>query len=120
MTTTPRRLLCSLAAVLAAGAAAAWPRAAHAQAPGPGDGDGDDHDGASTTDAAAHAAESGAFLASALAARSDGRRGLVSILGGYDQVRHGGTYDATAEAQLLGPLSLRAGASYDGPGTSSS
>ena len=111
-----RRSLRSLAAVLAAGAAVAAPRAARAD----GDGDGDDHDATTTADAAAHAAESGAFLASALAARSDGRRGLVSILGGYDQVRHGGVYDATAEAQLLGPLSLRAGASYDGPGTSSS
>src|SRR5690349_13130242 len=60
---------------------------------------------------AARSAETGALLPSGLSARSDGRRGLVAIMGGWDRARGGGIYDATAEAQLLGPVSLRAGAS---------
>ncbi|HEU4733484.1 MAG TPA: hypothetical protein VFT22_36575 [Kofleriaceae bacterium] len=64
--------------------------------------------------------ESGAFLASALSARNEGRLGLVTIMAGWDQARGGRIFDTTAEAELLGPVSLIAGAVYDGPGTSTS
>lgn len=100
------------AALIAIGGAVTTPSLARADGP-------DDHDEVAAPEAA-HTAETGGFLASALAARSDGRRGLVTVLGGYDGARKGGIYDTTGEAQLTGPLSLRAGASYDGPGTSSS
>ena len=104
--------LCS--AVIAAGALAA--------APGPARADDhddvlDDHD---APDAAAHAAEAGAFLISALSPRSDGRRGLVTAAIGWDRARSGSMYDTTVEANLLGPVSLTAGALHDGPGTSAS
>ena len=61
--------------------------------------------------------ETGGFLASALSASSEGRKGLVSVMGGWDRARNGGVYDTAAQAQILGPVSLLAGASYDGPGT---
>lgn len=66
---------------------------------------------------AARSAESGAFLPSALPATSEGRRGLASVMTGWDQARRGRIYDTSAEAQLAGPVSLSAGGSYDGPGT---
>jgi hypothetical protein len=59
----------------------------------------------------------GAFLSTALSARLDGGRGFVSVMGGWDQARGGGVYDTTAEAQLIAPVFLSAGATYDGPGT---
>jgi hypothetical protein len=66
---------------------------------------------------AARAAETGAFLPSALSATSEGRRGLAMGMGGWNQNRRGGMYDTTAEAQLQGPISLYGGVSYDGPDT---
>ena len=59
----------------------------------------------------------GAFLPSILSANNQGRSGLASVTGGWDGARNGGVYDATAEAALIGPVSLLAGARYDGPGT---
>jgi len=63
------------------------------------------------------AVETGAFLPSAAAATSEGRSGLVSIMGGWARARNGGIYDAAVEGHLFGRVSLLAGASYDGPGT---
>ena len=60
--------------------------------------------------------EAGAFLPSTLSPRNEGR-GLASVAVGWDQARGGATYDTAAEAQVLGPVSVRAGAAYDGPGT---
>ncbi len=65
----------------------------------------------------APSAETGALLPSALSATREGRHGLASVMTGWDQARHGNIYDTTAEAQVLGPVALSAGASYDGPGT---
>jgi hypothetical protein len=64
--------------------------------------------------------EAGAFLSSALSPRNEGRPGLVTVMAGWDQARAGSIYDTSAEAQVLGPVSLLAGATYDGPGTSAS
>ncbi|HEX8108449.1 MAG TPA: hypothetical protein VF516_12035, partial [Kofleriaceae bacterium] len=64
-----------------------------------------------------HSAETGGFLPTALSATSEGRHGLASVMTGWDQARRGNIYDTSAEAQLVGPVSLSAGASYDGPGT---
>ena len=66
---------------------------------------------------AAVSAQTAAFLPSALAATSEGRRGLASVMTGWDQARRGRIYDTSAEAQLSGPVSVSAGARYDGPGT---
>jgi len=97
-----------LVAVVAVPAFAGTPRLAHAE---------DDVDGETPPSSSAQTAATGAFLPSALSASSEGRRGLVSLSGGYDNARRGGIYDTTAEAQITGPVSLIAGASYDGPGT---
>lgn len=100
-------------AIIAVAALAGTPRVAHA----------DDDDVVDTEPAPSSAppsAEAGAFLPSALSPRSEGRRGLVTVMAGWDQARGGGIYDAAAEAELLGPVSLLAGATYDGPGTSAS
>ncbi len=67
--------------------------------------------------ASVRSAQTGAFLPSALPATRDGRRGLASVMTGWDQARRGRIYDTSTEAQLAGPVSLSAGASYDGPGT---
>lgn len=64
--------------------------------------------------------EAGAFLSSALSPRNEGRRGLVTVMVGWDHARPGGVYDTAAEAQLVGPVSLLAGAIYDGSATSAS
>jgi hypothetical protein len=68
----------------------------------------------------ARSAEAGAFLPSALSARSEGRRGLATVMAGWDGARDGAIYDVAAEASLVGPVSLRAGALHDGPGTDAS
>ena len=101
-----------LLAIFAGGAVVGSPRIARA--------DDDDTDAPPAESAAPRSAEAGAFLASALSPRADGRRGLVAITGGWDRARGGAIYDAAAEARLLGPVSLLAGATYDGPGTSAS
>lgn len=67
--------------------------------------------------ASVRSAQTAAFLPSALPATSAGRRGLASVMTGWDQARRGRIYDTSTEAQLAGPVSLGAGASYDGPGT---
>ncbi|HMG20703.1 MAG TPA: hypothetical protein VK607_05275, partial [Kofleriaceae bacterium] len=95
-------------AVIAAGAVASAPRMVRADDAD----DGDEHDAAS---AAAPSAEAGAFLFAALSPRTAGRRGLVMVTGGWDEARGGGVYDIAAEARMLGPVSLLAGATYDGP-----
>jgi hypothetical protein len=100
-------------AVIAVRALAGTPRVAHAD-------DDDLLDGTPPPSSASHSVETGAFLPSALSATSEGRRGIVSIMGGWDRARHGGIYDAAAEAHILGPVSLLAGASSDGPGTTTS
>lgn len=69
---------------------------------------------------AAHSLASGAFLPAALTATTEQRRGLVAFTAGWDGARHGAIYDTTAEAQLIGPISLSAGASDEGPGTMAS
>jgi hypothetical protein len=79
--------------------------------------DGDLVDETPPPSSAARNAETGAFLPSALSARTDDRRGMVMVMGGWDQARGGGIYDTVAEARLLGPISLLAGATLDGPGT---
>jgi hypothetical protein len=66
---------------------------------------------------AVRSVEAGAFLSSALSPRNDSGRGFATVMVGWDQARAGSTYDAAAEAQLVGPVSLRAGEVYDGPGT---
>ena len=93
-----------------AGALAVVPGAARA----------DDVDDDAPPRSASPSAGAGAFLPSALSPRSDGRSGLVAITGGLDHARGGAIYDATAEAHLAGPVSLVAGAAYDGPGTTAS
>jgi len=99
-------------AVISAGALAGTPRLGHA--------DDDALDVEPPPSSAARSVEAGAFLSSALSPRNEGRRGLVTAMAGWDQARRGGIYDTAAEAQLLGPVSLLAGATYDGPGTSAS
>jgi hypothetical protein len=103
---------CVLFAVIAASGLTGAPRMAHA----------DDvvSDEEPPPSAASSSVEAGAFLPSALSPRTEDRRGMVMIMGGWDQNRAGGIYDAAAEARLLGPVSLLAGATYDGPGTRAS
>jgi hypothetical protein len=79
--------------------------------------DGDDVDVALPSTSVSRLVESGGLLPSALAARNDGRRGLVVVMAGWDQARKGSVYDTSADAPLVGSLSLQAGATYDGPGT---
>jgi hypothetical protein len=64
--------------------------------------------------------EAGGLLSSGLSPRNDGRRGLVMAAVGWNDARASATYDVAAEAHLLGPLSVRAGAFSDGPDTSTS
>lgn len=104
-------VFCFVFALVAVGALAGTPRIAH------GD---DDHVDEDPPSSAAASAEAGAFLASALSPRSEGRRGLATIMAGWDGARSGAIYDTGAEARLLGPVSLRAGAVHDGPGTGAS
>jgi hypothetical protein len=97
-------------AVIAVGDLAGTPRAAHA--------DDDDvvGDDESRPSALSRRVEAGAFLSSTLSPRNEGH-GLVTVMAGWNQARGGGTYDTAAEAQIRGPVSLLAGATYDGPGT---
>lgn len=57
----------------------------------------------------------GAFLPWTMGARSDAQRALVYVQGGYDGAEKGAVFQTTAEAQLFGRLSLRAGGDYVGP-----
>jgi hypothetical protein len=64
---------------------------------------------------ARRSAATGAFLPFTMSARSDAQRALVHMQGGYDGARDGVVFGSVVEAQLLGPVSLRAGGSYLGP-----
>jgi hypothetical protein len=57
----------------------------------------------------------GAFLPWTMGARSDPQRALVYTQGGYDGAEKGAVFQALAEAQIFGRLSLRAGGGYLGP-----
>jgi len=100
--------------MVTAGSVAGLPRTAQA------DDSEDDLDGEHVPSSAGSSVAAGAFLPSALSPRNEGRRGLVTVMAGWDNARGGGIYDTAAEAQLVGPLSLLAGAIYDGPGTTAS
>jgi hypothetical protein len=95
-------------AVIAAGGLAATPRMAHAE---------DNDEVIDDKPAISRSVEAGAFLSSALSPRNDGGGGLVTVMAGWNQARRGATYDTAAEARIHGPVSLLAGAVYDGPGT---
>jgi hypothetical protein len=98
-----------LTAALALCAAALSPVAAGAEpqdAAPPGEGAAAD---------AGRSARTGAFLPFTMSARSDTQRALVSMQGGYDTARAGPVFQSVVEAQVAGPLSLRAGGSYLGP-----
>lgn len=99
-------------AFLAVGVLAGGRRMAHA--------DDDAVDETPPPSSASRSVEAGAFLPSALSPRNEGRRGLVTVMAGWDQARGGRIIDAAAEANLVGPVSLLAGAVSDGPGASAS
>jgi hypothetical protein len=98
--------------IIAIGPLAGMPRMAHAED------EVDDVEDAKPL--AAGSVETGAFLPSALSSSSDGRSGLATVTVGYDQARGGGTYDTAAEARVVGPVSLLAGATHYVPGTGAS
>jgi hypothetical protein len=113
MLSRQQRSPCSFVLAIAACAVAGTPRMAHA--------DDDDLAGdAATPNAVSRSVEPGAFLPSALSPSNEGHRGLVMVMAGWNQARAGATYDTAAEAHVLGPVSLLAGAVYDGPGTTAS
>jgi hypothetical protein len=60
------------------------------------------------------AIRAGAFLPWTMGARSDSQRALVYGQGGYDGARGGAVFQTVVEAQVMGRLALRAGASYLG------
>lgn len=62
---------------------------------------------------AARSVEGGAFLPTALAARSDTQRAIVFLQGGWDRARGGALFDSRVESTLFGPVSLRAGATWE-------
>jgi hypothetical protein len=64
----------------------------------------------------ARSAESGAFLPLGVPARTDAQRAYLWMTGGYDAARGGFVFDSAVQATLFGPLSVRAGAGYVGPG----
>jgi hypothetical protein len=74
----------------------------------------DEEDGLGRTVSSADPAAGGAFSAWTMDARSDGRRGLVFVQGGYDAARGTPTFDGIAEAAVLDRLTLRAGVSQAG------
>jgi hypothetical protein len=57
-------------------------------------------------------AGTGSFLSFSLAADVESSRAYAVGLGGYDTARNAGTFEASTEARLWGPLALRAGAVY--------
>jgi hypothetical protein len=67
---------------------------------------------------AAAAVDDGAFLPQSMSARSDAQRALVSTQGGYDTAQRSPQLSAAVQAQVLGRISLRAGASYAANGAS--
>lgn len=65
--------------------------------------------------AAGEAVGVGAFQPFTTSARSDTQRALGFFQGGYDSARRGSVFQAVAEVQVWGRLSLRGGGSYLGP-----
>jgi hypothetical protein len=61
---------------------------------------------------AARSADNGAFLPLTMGARSDPQRALGFVQGGYNAAEKSGVFEAVAEAQILGRVSLRAGGGY--------
>jgi hypothetical protein len=61
------------------------------------------------------AVDDGAFLPFAMSARSDAQHVLVASQGGYDSALGSPQVAGAVQGQLLGRLTLRAGASYVGP-----
>lgn len=59
---------------------------------------------------AARAADAGTFSPWSIAPRNDTQRALFQASGGYDAARRGAVFESTIEVQVLGLLSLRAGA----------
>jgi hypothetical protein len=72
-------------------------------------------DGSEAPASAARSLKSGTFAAWSVAARNDGQKGFAHVTGGYDAAKNGPAFESVVEAQVLGRLSLRAGASYVGP-----
>lgn len=70
----------------------------------------DEHDAPSLD--AARSADTGALLPSTTPARGDGQRALAHVRGGYDAAYDSAVLETILEAQVIGPLSLRAGGSY--------
>jgi hypothetical protein len=60
-------------------------------------------------------ARTGAFLPYGAPANAAAQRAYITAQGGYDGARGGAVFATTAQANLVGPLSLRAGAAYAGP-----
>jgi hypothetical protein len=77
---------------------------------------GSDGDAAEAEPAAAANAErstaAGMFLPWTVSPRGADQRAIVQMQGGYDGARAGSTFEAATEARVIGPLSLRAGATY--------
>jgi hypothetical protein len=61
------------------------------------------------------AVQAGAFLPFTAPARGDTQRAYAWVQGGYDSAQGGVVFDSTAQAALVGPVSLRAGVGYVGP-----
>lgn len=76
----------------------------------------DDEDGTSVVPVSAGAAAgAGAFQPFTTSARGDTQRALGFFQGGYDSARKGSVFQAAAEVQVWGRLSVRGGGSYLGP-----
>ncbi|HET6147643.1 MAG TPA: hypothetical protein VFH68_08925 [Polyangia bacterium] len=75
----------------------------------------DDQSAAPRTADAAAGVAAGAFLPWSMAARVDSQRALALVQGGYDSARRGSLWQATAEVELFGRVSLRGGSTYLGP-----
>src|SRR4051794_28736170 len=76
--------------------------------------DSDDQEAMPPASASA-AVGAGTFSPFTMGARSDTQRALGFFLGGYDSARGGGVFQAGAEAQLWGRVTVRGGGSYLGP-----
>jgi hypothetical protein len=100
-----------LSACLGAGAVLLVPGTSGAQSAR----DDDAGDTNATAPAAAAAAGVGAFQPFTTSARGDTQRALGFFQGGYDSARRGSVFQAAAEVQVWGRLSLRGGGSYLGP-----
>lgn len=102
----PPRASCPLLVALALALAA--PAVAHAD---PVDGDGPE----APPVTAERTAATGAFMPYSAPANILSQRAYLTMQGGYDGARGGAVLDATVQANIVGPLSLRGGAAYVGP-----